>query len=291
MKKAFASGVLFVQPCLHFKPSFLLTSFNVTVSAYFCVMIFQYASDLHLEFPENEVELWKSNLKPMADTLLLAGDIVPFKKITQQEWFFDYLSANFKLTYWVPGNHEYYHDDLASKRGFFEEQIRPNVFLVNDFAVTVNDIRLIFATMWTDVKPNHHLELQRRMNDFHLISMHGKSLTCDDLSIEHKRSVAFVKNELTSLPGIKKVVITHHVPTFMNYPPEYFGDVLNEGFAVNLTDYICDHGPDYWIYGHHHQNVPGFKTSLITNQMGYVRNLENSLFDRSKTFSLIANMV
>jgi predicted phosphohydrolase len=249
-------------------------------------MTIQYASDLHLEFPENEVLLWNNNLKPVADILILAGDIVPFKNISQQDWFFDYLALNFKATYWVPGNHEYYHDDLANKRGTIFEQIRPNVFLVNDYAVTVDDVRLIFATMWTDIKPNHQIEIQRRMNDFRLIKMHGNRLTCDDLANEHQQSVGFIKKELAEdMPGIKKVVVTHHVPTFMNYPPEYFGDVLNEAFAVNLTDYIYDYGPDYWIYGHHHQNIPDFKignTMMLTNQMGYVRNRENGLFSNEK---------
>lgn len=98
--------------------------------------------------------------------------------------------------------------------------------------------------------------------------------------------MAFIKNELADeTPDLKKIVVTHHVPTFINYPPEYFGDVLNEAFAVNLTDYIYEHGPDYWIYGHHHKNIPDFKignTQLVTNQMGYVQNRENELFNNAK---------
>jgi len=252
-------------------------------------MTIQYASDLHLEFPENEYLLRRNNLVSNADILILAGDIVPFHLIGDHAWFFDYIAQNFKTTYWIPGNHEYYHADLSVRSGSFLEQIRSNVFLVNDYAITVDNARLIFATMWTDVKPNHQIEIQRRMNDFHLIRMHGSRLTCEDLIKEHKQSVAFIKKELAEdLPGIKKVVITHHVPTFMNYPPEYFGDVLNEAFAVNLTDYIYDHGPNFWIYGHHHQNIPDFTigdTLMLTNQLGYVRNRENHLFSNEKTIS------
>jgi len=253
-------------------------------------MTIQYASDLHLEFPENEVELWNNNLKPCADILILAGDIVPFKKIAEQAWFFDYVSENFKSTYWVPGNHEYYHDDLANKRGTFMESVRDNVFLVNDYAVTIENARFIFATLWTSIKPNHQIAIERRMNDFHLIRKSGTRLTSEDLQQEHDVSLAFIKKELSEdTPGLKKIVVTHHVPTFVNYPQQYFGDILNEAFAVNLTNLIYEQGPDYWIYGHHHQNVPDFEigqTQLLTNQLGYVRNRENELFSNEKTIDL-----
>lgn len=253
-------------------------------------MTIQYASDLHLEFPENHAQLWQNNLKPAGDILILAGDIVPFRQIADKAWFFDHLAANFTATYWVPGNHEYYHYDLAEKRGAFLENVRDNVFLVNDYATTIDDTRLIFSTMWTKVRPQHQIAVERRMNDFHLIRNNGNRLTCEDLQAEHEASVAFIKNELADeTPDLKKIVVTHHVPTFMNYPPEYFGDILNEAFAVNLTDYIHDQGPDHWIYGHHHQNVPDFKignTQMMTNQMGYVRNGENKLFNNAKSISI-----
>ena len=253
-------------------------------------MNIQYASDLHLEFSENHGQLWRNNLKPAAEFLILAGDVVPFRQIADKAWFFDYVSENFKSTYWVPGNHEYYHYDLASKRGSFFENVRDNVFLVNDYAVTIENTRLIFATLWTKVKPNHRTAIERSMNDFHLIQYNGRRLTCKDLDKEHETSLEFIKNELAlDSPGIKKIVVTHHVPTFINYPPQYFGQILNEAFAVDLTRLIHAEGPDYWIYGHHHQNVADFKigeTALVTNQMGYVRNGESELFDNAKALTL-----
>lgn len=250
----------------------------------------QYASDLHLEFPENEKHLLHHNLKPGTDILILAGDIVPFRQIGDKAWFFDYVSENFKTTYWVPGNHEYYHSDLSARNGTFSEKIRDNVLLVNDYAITIENTRLIFATLWTSIKPAHQFAIEQRMNDFHLIRKLGKRLTCEDLRHEHEVSLAFIKKELLQeQPGVKKIVVTHHVPTFTNYPPQYLGDILNEAFAVDLDSLIQNIGPNFWIYGHHHQNIPDFKignTLLVTNQLGYVRYNEDKLFDNGKRLEI-----
>ncbi len=46
---------------------------------------------------------------------------------------------------------------------------------------------------------------------------------------------------------------------------------------------------DLWIYGHTHGNVSDFnigKTSLVTNQLGYLRSNEHALFNNGKTFEL-----
>jgi hypothetical protein len=34
------------------------------------------------------------------------------------------------------------------------------------------------------------------------------------------------------------MVVKHHVPTFMQYPEQYQGDLLSEAFAVELHDFI-----------------------------------------------------
>lgn len=65
-------------------------------------MKIQYCSDLHIEFPQNNSFLMQNPLKVEGDILILAGDILLFKKINEYKYFFDFLSENFKYTYWIP---------------------------------------------------------------------------------------------------------------------------------------------------------------------------------------------
>lgn len=251
-------------------------------------MTFQYASDLHLEFRENSNFISKNPLEPKGEVLLLAGDIVPFALMNDHRDFFDYVSDHFETTYWVPGNHEYYHFDLAKKCGSFCEKIRSNVWLVNNVVIPIGDVRLVFTTLWSKISMTNRWEIQRRMADFHAITFEGFSFTTFNYNDEHKKCLHFLEKELAK-PAEKTIVVSHHVPTFLNYPQKYRGDVLNEAFAVELFEMIEPTNIHYWIFGHHHHATPPFKvgkTLLLNNQLGYVKYHENPGFDGGATIEL-----
>src|SRR3989304_3522354 len=129
-------------------------------------MKLQYASDLHLEFPENMEFLKRNPLLPGGDVLLLAGDIVPFAVMDKYADFFSYLSDNFPNTYWVPGNHEYYYYDITEKYGTLNEKKRSNVFLVNNTSVILESTKLIFTTLWSEIGSLNQWIIQQRISDF-----------------------------------------------------------------------------------------------------------------------------
>ena len=248
-------------------------------------MKIQYCSDLHLEFQENKNYLKRFPLKPEGEMLLLAGDIVLFKTMKEHNDFFDYCSDNFETTYWIPGNHEYYHFDLADRNVRAEnfqplyEKIRENVILLNNQTVTYKNVELIFSTLWSHIPPQFEYIVQQSVNDFHLIKISdGKgrkssALTAKDFNALHKTDLEFLQTSLAKTTDKQRIVITHHVPTLMHYPEQYKSSNINAAFAVELFDFISNAGaenflPLHWIYGHHHCNIPAFKignTTMLTN--------------------------
>lgn len=249
----------------------------------------QYASDLHLEFPANKELLKQHPLQPVGEILVLAGDIVPFEVMDKHKDFFNYVSNHFETTYWLPGNHEYYHFDIAEKCGVLHEQIRSNVFLVNNTSVVHGHTKLIFSTLWSKISLGHQWQIERSMNDFHLIKHKDFRFSAEQYNQLHTESLTFIQNELKTVQEEKLAVFTHHCPTFLNYPEQYKGDVLNEAFAVELHNLIETSRITYWVYGHHHSNIPEFSignTRLITNQLGYVQQNEHLLFETKKVIEL-----
>ena len=245
----------------------------------------QYCSDLHLEFENNARRMHKYPLIPAADILLLGGDIVPFTHIEQHAEFFDWVSRSYKAAYWIPGNHEYYHGDINVRSGTLHEAIRDNVFLVNNTTIPLGDTDLMCSTLWSSINPANSWAINRAMSDFHVIADGAGRLGIDRYNALHQQCLQYITHALTTSTAAHKVVLTHHVPTLMNYPPKYKGDILNEAFATELHDLIEASGVHSWIYGHTHYNTPAFTigiAQLLSNQLGYVQHGEHSTFVRDK---------
>jgi len=249
----------------------------------------QYTSDLHIEFRINEYFLNDNPIKPIGDILILAGDILPLKLIDEYNLFFDYLSENFKYTYWIPGNHEYYHFDINTFGNSFKKEIRKNVLLINNKSFIHENTKFVFSTLWTKIAQNNSLVIQNSMNDFRLIKNKGNLLNISDYNNLHEQDLDFIKQEVKNNKQNNIVVVTHHVPTIKNYPKQYKNSALNSAFAVDLTEYIENSNIDFWIYGHSHSNTKDFlinNTKMLTNQLGYVQNGENAGFDNTKIIDI-----
>jgi predicted phosphohydrolase len=252
-------------------------------------MLLQFCSDLHLEFPENAAYIAEHPLIPKADTLIIAGDFVPFAQMKDHLPAMEKICEPFKQVYWLPGNHEYYYDDINHRSGSFEEKILPNLTLINNRSITLGQVELIFSTLWTSISIEKSLFIQQRLSDFFTIKKGEKHLDVIAYNEKHASSLSFIRHALENSQDKKQVVITHHCPTFRNYPPQYANSPINEAFAVELETMIEDTKPALWIYGHTHINTPAFQmgvTQMFTNQLGYVRRGEHGKFLRDAVIEL-----
>ncbi len=113
-------------------------------------------------------------------------------------------------------------------------------------------------------------------------------LTFADFNREHARCLAFLKEAVSSSNARKKIVVTHHVPSFQMQCPKFADSQANGSFTVELEDYIKDSGIDFWIYGHSHYNVDVRigNTMCISNQLGYVFHGEHESFDPCKNIEV-----
>ena len=247
----------------------------------------QYCSDLHLEFRENRLFNERNPIRPVGDLLLLAGDIVLLSRMRDYDDFFDYLSANFAHTYWIPGNHEFYGYDISGKPAAFSEAIRHNVFLVNQQTMVHDDVAIICCSLWSKVQPDNEYQIERNLSDFHQIRNGNKRFTVADYNLRHTADLNYLTEAVSAHNDKRIVVMTHHVPTYLNYPRKYLGSPLSEAFVSEQYDLIHSSGISYWLYGHHHINTPPFQigeTTLITNQLGYVSHYEHHSYARDATF-------
>ncbi len=251
-------------------------------------MTIQYCSDLHLEFPENEAWLKAHPIVAQAEVLVLAGNIVPFAVMDRYAWFFDDLAAKFDVVYWLPGNHEYYRSDARLRSGSFKEQIRSNIFLLNNEPVELGDVTIICSTLWSSIGPANEWTIAKSMSDFKVIRYGDQRFRPIHAFQMHRTCRKYIEQAVANAKG-KTVVATHHVPTFMNYPEQYRHSELSEAFATELYDYIHDSRIAAWIYGHHHANTPEFQiggTAMLTAQLGYVQLGEHVNFNSASVLEI-----
>ena len=189
------------------------------------------------------------------------------------------------MTYWIPGNHEYYYFDALLKKGTFYEKIRNNVILLNNYVVEYDNLKLVFSTLWSHISPGSKLNIEKGLSDFHVIKFNGAKFSADDYNKLYFESLDFISKALSTVENKKVIVTTHHVPTFREYPKVYENSLLNEAFAVELSEIIEQSIAQYWIYGHSHYNTKDFKignTQLVTNQLGYIQQYEHEYFIADK---------
>ncbi len=247
-------------------------------------MIIQYASDLHLEFSANANYLSQYPLNPVGDFLVLAGDIGLLGLMDHiQHPFFDWCAHNFTQTYIIPGNHEYYECvDLADTLEGWELPLRDNVRYLNNQSIKVGDAEIFFSTLWSPVTPEQRSTVQGGLNDCYRIVYEERGFCAADYAKVHAICLDWLKKALAASDAKRKIVVSHHCPTFRFVDPRHPDSQINSAFCANLDAMIEGSDIDCWIFGHTHYNGGADQlignTRMLTNQLGYVKYNEHAAF-------------
>jgi len=110
-------------------------------------------SDLHTEKsqktfdPHYDYGCLQFNYPEDADVIVLAGDVGEW--VNGLEWARNRFKD--KPIVYVPGNHEYYDSDLSIIDELRNKAMELDVFLLDNEAVTIDGVRFLGTTLWTDL--------------------------------------------------------------------------------------------------------------------------------------------
>lgn len=237
-------------------------------------MKIQYISDIHLEFfSEKLFSRLLTKLKPQADILVLPGDIgYPNDRY---RFFIDFCSKNWKKTYFIAGNHEFYlNGDLDKTISQLRSFEKPNVKFLHNEVDYYQDVKFVGTTLWSNIPKELQYHAKQSLNDFTKIDWN-----VEKYNEEHKKCVKFLEKELLS--DFDTIVISHHLPSYKLIHPCYENSTINYCFASHL-DYLFKDSIKAWFFGHSHKPVEKKIDDVLffSNPIGYVG--ENITFTLNK---------
>jgi len=246
-------------------------------------MRLRYLSDLHLEFIKPEdVKQFLNKIAPGPNEIaILAGDIGNPRR-PNYDVFMKYMSANFKRTYVIAGNHEYYcmnePHTIDQTNRLLKEYFRryDNVrFLQNEYDHYDNKC-FIGTTLWTNITRSKPV-----INDVYYIPGLDRKIY-NRMNLE---SVEFLETALQRPENKECVVITHHLPSGSLIDPRYTTSPFshyNEWFYCDLDKMIKRDSAKIkcWFYGHTHTpNKTNIGDTIFAcNPIGYIDENEDHDF-------------
>lgn len=237
----------------------------------------QYASDLHLERFDVSDYKFDNYIEPTGNVLLLIGDIGTMASKVLPLFLND-CSTNFKLTLYVPGNHEYYNDDniTIEEANIYYENLcskYENVIFMNNKVYKYNDITFIGSILWSKILSAENYHIKQVSNDYRNIN-----ITCNQkLNMEHvnklnSQCVKWLVNTLDNTKDENIIVLTHYLPSYRLIDDKYKNYIGNSMFANDLEYIIKKYSISYWFFGHSHSSVQKIihNTICLSNPHGYI---------------------
>ena len=101
---------------------------------------------------------------------------------------------------------------------------------MNNISIQLNDVRLIFSTLWSKISPVNEWQIERSISDFQVVKFNGHFFSVSNFNQLHSDSLNFIEKELSQNNAGKTVVVSHHVPTFFLFSSYRHPEVKISGF-------------------------------------------------------------
>lgn len=236
-------------------------------------MKIQYISDLHLELLQpHEILNLISKITPVkgVDVLALCGDIGnPYHQ--SYEDFMEKINAEFKKTFVIAGNHEYYRNDIKITKLYMKNIFMryENITFLDNTIEEYQGYKFIGTTLWTHISNPKY-----KINDMYSI----QNINVEKYNELHQECCDFISGELSESKNNDKptIVLTHHVPLFELTAKKYRTSILepyHQWFSANMTNIIKSNDTiiKSWFYGHTHCRSCIFmhNVEFYCNPVGY----------------------
>lgn len=245
----------------------------------------RYFSDLHLEFiNENKIEEFIKEIPSGMDEIcILAGDI-GYPHQINYDVFMNFINKNFKKSFVIPGNHEYYNikKSIEETNKFLTEYFKKfdNISFLNNSYEYYDNYCFVGTTLWSKItNPNYQINDINYIPNFDFIQYNKLNNIC----------INFLQDTLKDNNNC--IVITHHMPSKSLIDVKYTTYKMlpyNQWFYCNMDEFIENNKDKIkcWIYGHTHtasnnmiNNIP-----FLCNPIGYPN--ENNEINFNKTIIL-----
>jgi predicted phosphodiesterase len=252
-------------------------------------------SDLHVEWAPFE----PARPARRVDAVVLAGDIGQATLALQwaRRTFPDHPIVQ------VAGNHEFY--DAVRERALEAMRAvarRLDIHLLEDDRVELDGVEFVGCTAWTDYRlhepPGRPVRMsagdamagaRRLMLDYRLVDVLDpdapggvRRFAPEDSVRLHEGSRAWLQRVLAAPRAGRRVVVTHHLPSWWSVSPDYVAAPSNPAFASDLDALLP--AADLWIHGHTHSSHDYLCAGcrVVCNPRGYPMRsggFENPRFD------------
>lgn len=229
--------------------------------------------------------------------LVIAGDIWTATKYLTDNYprpgkpWMSLLAERFKYIVFVLGNHDFWNSEFKAEvprvRKMIEILGLPNVFLLEQSTVVLDQVKFTGGSLWTDFK-RHHPEVMMSFAKI-METDHRKinGLTASrayEIFMNTKKHI--FKNAKRDTPDQKVVVVTHMAPSFKSVHDRYrnpYNYPLNYYFFSDMEKRILANGKDIdlWFHGHMHDSFDYTigHARVVCNPRGYQGYSGNPNFD------------